>query len=246
MKKIKLLLLGAMVITMSTGVATAEGSLSPEQQDAVKEVVKSYLKENPEVVVEAIQAWQEKQAVLKAEEQKKAIALLNASLKEDTGVPFLGNEKAQTMIVEFSDYNCPYCKRAYPGIRELLAADGDIKIVMVELPVLGPMSQFAAKAALASHMQGKYDAFHSGMMDTGTRLNQEGILGVAKKVGLDLDKLKRDMDSPEVAAELESNAMMAQLLGISGTPAFVVGDQLVPGAIGKDKLKVLVDKARGK
>jgi protein-disulfide isomerase len=244
MNKIKTLLAGIMALTLSAGVVTAADSLSPAQQDAVKEIVKSYLKENPEVVIDAIQTWQEKQVSLKAEQQKKTIAMLNASLKEDTGTPFLGNEKAQTMVVEFSDYNCPYCKRAYPGIKALLAADGDLKIVMMELPVLGPMSEFAAKAALASHMQGKYAAFHEGMMGTSARLNQEGILAVAIKAGLDMDKLKQDMNSPEVAGELESNAMMAQLLGISGTPAFVVGDQLVPGAIGKDKLKALVDKSR--
>lgn len=246
MKIIKTLLATTMALSLSTGVAVAADPLSPAQQDAVKDVIKSYLKENPEVVIEAIQAWQDKQAILKIEQQKKAIAMLNAFLRENTEAPYLGNEKAQTIVAEFSDYNCPYCKRTYPGIKELLAADGDIKVVMIELPVLGAMSEFAAKAALASHIQGKYEAFHAGMMDTGTRLDQEGILGVAKKVGLDMDKLKQDMDSPEVAGQLVNNAKMAQLLGISGTPAFVVGDQLVPGAIGKDRIKALVEKARAK
>lgn len=246
MKKIKSLLAGAMALSLSTAVAGAADTLSPAQQDAVKEVVKSYLMENPELVVDAIQAWREKQAAVQAEQQKKAIAMLSESLQQDSSAPFLGNEKAQSIVVEFSDYNCPYCKRAYPGIKELLAADDDIKIVMMEFPVLGPMSQFAAKAALAAHMQGKYAAFHEGMMDTSTRLDEQGVLGVAQKVGLDLDKLKQDMDSPAVAKELESNALMARTLGISGTPAFVIGDQLVPGAIGKDKLKALVDKSRAK
>lgn len=246
MKKIRTLLAAAMALSLSTGVATAADALSAAQQDAVKEVVKSYLKENPEVVIEAIQAWQDKQAALEAEEQKKAIGMLNAALKEDGSAPFLGNEKGQDLVVEFSDYNCPYCKRAYPGIKELLAADGDIKLVMLELPVLGPMSEFAAKAALAAHIQGQYEAFHEGMMAIGTRLNQEGVLGVAMKAGLDMDKLKQDMNSPVVAGELESNAMMAQMLGISGTPAFIIGDQLVPGAIGKDKIKALVEKSRAK
>jgi len=246
MKKIKSLLAGAMALSLSTGVASAADTLSPAQQDAVKEVVKSYLMENPELVVDAIQAWREKQAAVQAEQQKKAIAALNDSLKQNSNAPFLGNEKAQSIVVEFSDYNCPYCKRAYPGIKELLAEDGDIKIVMMEFPVLGPMSQIAAKAALAAHMQGKYTAFHEGMMDTSTRLDEQGVLGVAQKIGLDMDKLKQDMESPTVAKELESNALMARSLGISGTPAFVIGDQLVPGAVGKDKIKALVDKSRAK
>ncbi len=246
MKKIKSLLAGAMALSLSTGVASAADTLSPAQQDAVKEVVKSYLMENPELVVDAIQAWREKQAAEQAEQQKKAIAALNDSLKQNSNAPFLGNEKAQSIVVEFSDYNCPYCKRAYPGIKDLLAEDGDIKIVMMEFPVLGPNSQFAAKAALAAHMQGKYTAFHEGMMDTSTRLDEQGVLGVAQKIGLDMDKLKQDMESPTVAKELESNALMARSLGISGTPAFVIGDQLVPGAVGKDKIKALVDKSRAK
>ncbi len=246
MKKIKSLLAGAMALSLSTGVASAADTLSPAQQDAVKEVVKSYLMENPELVIDAIQAWKEKQAAVQAEQQKKAIATLNDSLKQNSNAPFLGNEKAQSIVVEFSDYNCPYCKRAYPGIKELLAEDGDIKIVMIEFPVLGPNSQIAAKAALAANMQGKYTAFHEGMMDTKTRLDEQGVLGVAQKIGLDMDKLKQDMESPAVAKELESNALMARSLGISGTPAFVIGDQLVPGAVGKDKIKALVDKSRAK
>ncbi len=246
MKKIKSLLAGAMALSLTTGVASAADTLSPAQQDAVKEVIKSYLMENPELVVDAIQAWREKQAAVKAEQQKKAIAALNDSLQQNSSAPFLGNEKAQSIVVEFSDYNCPYCKRAYPGIKDLLAEDGDIKIVMIEFPVLGPMSQVAAKAALAANMQGKYTAFHEGMMDTSTRLDEQGVLGVAQKIGLDMDKLKQDMESPTVAKELESNALMARTLGISGTPAFVIGDQLVPGAVGKDKIKALVDKSRAK
>ncbi len=246
MQKMRMLMAGILGLSLTTGSAMAADALSAAQQNAVKEVVKSYLKENPEVVIEAIQAWQDKQAAQEAEQQKKAIGMLMESLAEDTKTPYLGNEKAKTLVVEFSDYNCPYCKRAYAGIRDLLAEDGDIKIVMMEFPVLGPMSEFASKAALAAHMQGKYDAFHSGMMDTKTRLDKPGVLGVAKNIGLDMDKLAKDMESSAVADELQGNAMMARMLGISGTPAFVIGDQLIPGAVGKDKLKAMVDASRKK
>ena len=198
------------------------------------------------MVIDAIQAWKLKQAAAQEEQQRKALVALNETLKQDTTTPFLGNENAQSFIVEFSDYNCPYCKRTYPGIKELLAADGDIKIIMMEFPVLGPMSEYAAKAALAANIQGKYAAFHEGMMDTGTRLDEKGVLGVAQKIGLDMAKLRQDMNSPEVLRQLENNALMARMLGITGTPAFVIGDQLVPGAIGKDKIKALVDATRAK
>ena len=246
MKKIKGLLAAVLAFSLGSGVANAAEALSAEQQEAVKELVKSYLVENPQVVIDAIQAWKENQAALQLEQQKKALTVLNETLKEDKTTPFLGNEKARSIVVEFSDYNCPYCKRTYPGIRELLAADADIKIIMMEFPVLGPMSEYAAKAALAAHIQGKYAAFHEGMMDTGTRLDEEGVLGVAQKVGLDMVRLNKDMNSPEVTKQLESNAQMARMLGISGTPAFVIGDQLVPGAISKDKLKALVEQNRAK
>jgi len=246
MKKIKGLLAAVMAFSLGTGMANADDALSAAQQEAVKELVKSYLVENPEVVIDAIQAWKLKQAAVQEEQQKQALAVLNESLKEDTTTPFLGNEKAQSVIVEFSDYNCPYCKRTFPGIKELLATDADIKIMMMEFPVLGPMSEYAAKAALAAHIQGKYAAFHEGMMDTGTRLDENGVLGVAQKAGLDLVKLKQDMNAPDVLKQLESNALMAQMLGISGTPAFVIGDQLVPGAMSKDKIKALVDESRAK
>ena len=244
MNNVKNLLAAATVLSFSATVAGAADPLSPAQQDAVKEVVKSYLKENPQVVIDAIQTWQEQQAQIQAEQQKKALAAIKESLQQNTAVPFLGNEKAGSIVVEFSDYNCPYCKRTYPGIRDLLKEDGDIKIVMLELPVLGPMSEFAARAALAAHAQGKYAEFHEGMMDTKTRLDEKGVLDVAQQIGLDMEKLKLDMNSPGVAQELQSNAMMAQMLGISGTPAFVIGDQLVPGAIGKDKIKALVEQSR--
>ena len=131
------------------------------------------------------------------------------------------------------------------GIQELVEKDGDVKIVMIELPVLGPNSQYAAKAAPAANMQGKYAEFHAGMMKASGRLSPEGVLKVAEGVGLDLEKLKKDMEAPEVAMELAKNRLMSQKLGISGTPAFVIGDQLVPGAIDSTRMEAMIKQARG-
>ena len=226
-----------------SGGAMAGTALSPEQQDEVKALIGSYLKENPEVVIEAIQAWRSKQEAAEAAMTREAIQELMVEVK-DTSSPVWGNPWGDVTVVEFFDYNCPYCKSVFPGMRKLVREDGNIKVVMKELPVLGPNSEYAAKAALAAQKQGKYEAFHAQMMSKESRLSPEGVIAAAKKVGLDIDRLKKDMDSAEVTEELNRSNIWAQRLGISGTPAFVIGDELIPGAIDGRQMKRYVDKAR--
>ncbi len=231
-------------LALSAG-AMAGTALSPEQQAEVKALIGSYLKENPEVVIEAIQAWRSKQEAAEAAMTREAIQELMAEVK-DTSSPIWGNPQGDVTVVEFFDYNCPYCKSVFPGMRKLVREDGNIKVVMKELPVLGPNSKYAAKAALAAQKQGKYEAFHAQMMSKESRLSPEGVIAAAKKVGLDIDRLKKDMDSAEVTEELNRSNIWAQRLGVSGTPAFVIGDELIPGAIDGRQMKRYVDKARAK
>ena len=231
-------------LALSAG-AMAGTALSPEQQAEVKALIGSYLKENPEVVIEAIQAWRSKQEAAEAAMTREAIPELMAEVK-DTSSPIWGNPQGDVTVVEFFDYNCPYCKSVFPGMRKLVREDGNIKVVMKELPVLGPNSKYAAKAALAAQKQGKYEAFHAQMMSKESRLSPEGVIAAAKKVGLDIDRLKKDMDSAEVTEELNRSNIWAQRLGVSGTPAFVIGDELIPGAIDGRQMKRYVDKARAK
>ena len=223
--------------------AMAGTALSPEQQAEVKALIGSYLKENPEVIIEAIQAWRSKQEAAEAAMTREAIQELMAEVK-DTSSPIWGNPQGDVTVVEFFDYNCPYCKSVFPGMRKLVREDGNIKVVMKEFPVLGPNSEYAARAALAAQKQGKYEAFHVEMMGKQSRLSPEGVIAAAKKVGLDIDRLKKDMDSAEVTEELDRNNIWAQRLGISGTPAFVIGDELIPGAIDGRQMKRYVDKVR--
>ena len=233
--------LSAALFASSSGF-TAE-ALTPAQKAEVQKLIGSYLKENPEVVIDAIQAWRKKQDAAEAAMTKEAIAELMAETK-DTRSPVWGNPKGDVTIVEFFDYNCPYCKKVFPSVKKLIADDGNIRVVMKELPVLGPNSEYAAKAALAAQKQGKYDLFHAQMMSKSSRLSREGVLSAAEKVGLDMDQLKKDMESSAVQQELERASVWAQRLGINGTPAFVIGDQLIPGAIDGQQMKRYVEKAR--
>ena len=226
-----------------SGGAMAGTALSPEQQAEVKALIGSYLRENPEVVIEAIQAWRSKQEAAEAAMTRETIAELMQEAK-DTPSPIWGNPQGDVTVVEFFDYNCPYCKSVFPGMQKLVREDGNIKVVMKELPVLGPNSEYAARAALAAQKQGKYEAFHAQMMNKDSRLSPEGVLEAARKVGLDIDRLKKDMESAEVAHELERSSVWAQRLGVSGTPAFVIGEELIPGAIDGRQMKRYVDKAR--
>ena len=147
-------------------------------------------------------------------------------------------------MVEFFDYNCPYCKRSVPTITKLLEQDEDIRFAFKEWPILGPASVFAARAALAAEKQGKYEPFHFALMGAKGRLSDEQVLKVAEEVGLDVDQLQADMKSRDIDAAILKNKALAQELGINGTPAFVIGDTVVPGAATLTRLKDLVEKAR--
>jgi protein-disulfide isomerase len=228
---------------ISATALAAEKALTEAQQAEVRTLIGSYLKENPEVVIEAIQAWRSKQDAAEAAMISEGIRELLAEAA-NTRSPVWGNPKGDVAVVEFFDYNCPYCKSVFPSMKKLIEDDGNIKVVMKELPVLGENSLYAAKAALAAQKQGKYEQFHAQMMSKDSRLSPAGVMAAAKQVGLDIDKLKKDMESAEVAEELDRSSVWAQRLGIGGTPAFIIGEELIPGAIDGRQMKRYVDKAR--
>jgi protein-disulfide isomerase len=156
----------------------------------------------------------------------------------------MGGADAGTVVVEFFDYNCPYCKRAATDVKALLAADSDVRVVYREWPILGEGSVLAARAALAARAQGKYAEMHWALMELQGRAEEASILAAARSVGLDIDQLIVDMDSEDVTAHIEVSRGLAQSLGFTGTPAFVVGDALVPGAVPLAELQSLVAQAR--
>jgi protein-disulfide isomerase len=141
----------------------------------------------------------------------------------------LGNPMGRVTVIEFFDYNCGYCRRALPEVAKLIRSDNDVRVVIKEFPVLGQGSVFAAKAALASAQQGKYAAFHNALNAAPTAKNEASVLQVAEKVGIDVDKLRKDMDSPIVGEKIRTNQNIAKSLSIDGTPSFVIDEIIVAG-----------------
>ncbi len=238
-----LIAIGMAAAVAFPSLSVASEALTPAQQAEVKQLIGSYLKENPEVVIEAIQTWRKQQDAAEAAMVKEAISELMLEA-QSTQSPVIGNPKGDVTVVEFFDYNCPYCKKVFPSMEKLIADDGNIRFVLKELPVLGDNSLYAAKAALAAQKQGKYNQFHAQMMGKNSRLSPEGVLAAAKKVGIDLQQLKKDMASNDIQQELERASVWAERLGITGTPAFVIGEKMIPGAIDGNAMKRYVDLAR--
>ena len=218
--------------------------LTPEQKAAVEQVIHDYFMAHPEFMVDVIHAAEAKLKAEKEQEAKQAIASKRSELINDETAPVGGNPKGDVTIVEFFDYRCPYCKQMEPSLETLLKQDGKIRIVYKEFPVLGEASVYASRIALASRKQGKYAAFHDAMMATKGQITSDTVLQVAKSVGLDVEKAKAEMNAEEINEIIKRNYALAEALDIQGTPAFVIGDALVPGATDLDALKKLVAEAR--
>jgi protein-disulfide isomerase len=218
--------------------------ITPAQRQAIEGIIHDYLVQNPDVLIEALHQAEEKmnrEAEVKA---SRALADRQHEIFDDPATPVGGDPQGDVAVVEFFDYRCPYCKQVQPAIQSLLEQDRKLRFVYKELPVLGPQSVVAAHAALAARMQGKYEAFHAAMMATKGQIGDDTVYKVAGSVGLDVERLKRDMAKPEVVDAVKANLALANALDIHGTPAFIVGDHIVPGAVDLDALKDLVADAR--
>ncbi len=217
---------------------------APADQAAFEARVRAYLLEHPEVIVEALQELERRQKAEAEMQQRQAIAQHREGLIAAADDPVAGNPDGAVTVVEFFDYRCPYCKSIANDMLETLQAEGDVRIVFKEFPILGPDSQTAAKAALAASLQGKYLPYHQAMMAHKGTLDRAAILSIAADVGLDVVRLEQDMEGPDVATVIARNLALADALDIGGTPAFVIGDTLVPGAVDMKTLRDLVAKAR--
>ncbi|WGF89003.1 DsbA family protein [Marinivivus vitaminiproducens] len=218
---------------------------TPPSKAEIETVVRELLMREPELIVQAVQELQRRQAAQAAEHQKSVIAARSDELLHDPAAPVAGNPDGDVTMVEFMDFQCGYCRRMVPTIQALIADDPDLRVVFKELPVLGPESVEAAKAALASARQGKYLDYHLALMAS-EDLSAEGLRTQAEAVGLNVDRLFEDMKSPEIAAAIDANLALANELGVEGTPALVIGDAFVPGAVDGDQLRSLIARARGK
>jgi protein-disulfide isomerase len=234
----------ALGFAMSQGASASD--FSPDQKKEIEAIVHDYLKNHPEMLIDAIQAADDK---LKADAKDKATQALAAHRQDvfnDPQSPIAGNPNGNVTLVEFFDYRCPYCKQVEPSLEKLVGDDHQLRFVFKEFPVLGPDSETASRVALAAKKQGKYDAFHRAMMATGGHIDESVIFKVAASAGLDIDRVKQDMKSPDVEKELKANLDLGKLLDLDGTPSFIVGNTIVPGAVSADDLKQLVANARAK
>lgn len=214
------------------------------QKSEVEKIVREYLMENGNVILESIEAYQLKQEQEQTQAASEAIRNESAFLYQNESSPQVGNPNASVTIVEFFDYNCGYCKRALADLVELLDEDSDLRIVFKEVPILSPTSREAARWAIAANKQGKYFAYHQLLMNHSGQTDEATLESLAKQAGLDVDQLKKDKDSSEVDAIIDKNLEYMEKFGIRGTPSFVVGDELLRGFVGKDALKEIIAAAR--
>ncbi len=237
--------IAAMAVVFTSPVL-AQGAFSEAQKKEMKALVREYILENPEIISEAVALLQDKEEKAKAAGVVAAITKNKAALFNPPEGTVLGNPKGDVTLVEFFDYNCGYCKQVFPTLMETVKEDGKVKLVVKEFPILGNPSVVASRAALASRKQNKYTEFHTAMLSHRGSLTEETIMKIAADVKLDVKQLQADMKAPEINEVLSKNHQLAQALGIEGTPAIIVGETLVPGALQKDHLKELIAGARKK
>jgi len=208
--------------------------------------VRDYILKNPDVVLDALRLIEKREQAAVGDETKTSIAARRKEIFDDPASPVGGNPAGDVAIVEFFDYNCPYCRRVAPVLAEAEKADSGLRFVYKEWPILGPNSTFAARAALAAVKQGKYLAFHKAMMTTTGVVNESKVIEMAATVGLDVGRLKKDMEDPEISAAIERNHALATEIRITGTPSFVIGDRILRGAADVYALQALIREARAK
>jgi protein-disulfide isomerase len=215
--------------------------------EEVERIVKNYLINDPDVLKDALAELIKRQVTGTSADKSAAIKSHAGLLFDSPRQVTLGNPKGDVTVVEFFDYNCGFCKRALADMMELLK-DPNLRIVLKELPVLGPASTEAARVAVAVRLQDaqgeKYLAFHRKLLTDRGSADKMRALAVARALGLDMARLERDLASDEIRATLEESAQLARALGISGTPAYVIGNAVVPGAIGAARLRDVIKAAR--
>ena len=217
--------------------------IAPAQQitdEQVKQLALEAILENPQIIMQAV-------AILEQRDRERAASgakTVRLQLEQDSNSPNLGNPDGDVTVIEFFDYNCPYCRKAGQTVQELLASDANVRVIYREWPILGADSVFASRAALAARAQGKYEEFHWALMNGEGRASEASILKLARHLDLDVEKLQADMTSPAVEAHIAQSSALARTLGFTGTPAFIVGDRTAPGMLSTDEITAMVAEAR--
>jgi protein-disulfide isomerase len=237
----------AALMLFAAGPLSAQ-TISPAQRSNIEKIVHDYIVSHPEVLLEAQAEFEKRQAAADADRAKVALKKYHNEIFNSPHQVTLGNPNGNVTLVEFFDYNCGFCKRTLPDVMTLLKSDPNLKVVLKEFPVLGPGSVEAAKIAVAVRMQDKthkkYLDFHLRLLGGRGTADRARALAAAREAGVDMTQLDKDLQSPEIEATLEESKALSDALAINGTPTFVIGNEVVPGAIGIDGLKQHIALAR--
>lgn len=230
-------LLGFALFMTSSVAQSAENDFSIKQKQEINRMIRDYILEHPEILPEAIQILQNRGKIAKLEQ--------NHTRLYDDGFSYVGgNKNGDVTVIEFFDYNCSYCKKALSAIERLKKEDNNLRIIYKEFPILSETSYIASKAAMAAINQGKYEQFHIALLENSGKLTEDRIFEIARETGLDEKKLVMDMTSPVMNRNIQINHSLAKSLEITGTPGFIIGEEIVRGAIPYEELVKLIDKAR--
>jgi protein-disulfide isomerase len=221
--------------------------LSAAQASEIEKLIHDYIMKNPQVILDAVRKHQEAAAEAEKAARQQQLVTMRDQLENAKYSPVGGNPDGNVTVVEFFDYRCGYCKRVHDTVAGTVKDDGNVRLVYKEFPILGPESLIASRAALGVffNITDKYTPFHNALMLSKGGLNEDKVLEIAESIGLDKAAVKKHMDDPRVDTELRHNMALAEALGIQGTPAFVVNNTLVPGALDRDTLEKLIKDARG-
>ncbi|WP_423202694.1 DsbA family protein [Legionella nagasakiensis] len=245
---------GVLATALTSPMVMAADTLTADQKKEIEQLIHDYLVNNPEVLVEASQALQQKQQQSMQEQAKAAISD-NADQLFTEHLAVAGNPKGNVTLVEFFDYQCIHCKKMRPVIDELIKKDKNLRVIYKEFPIFGKSSELASQAALAAAMQDKYQQMHDALLSLDKRLDESVIMDTAKSIGLNINQLKKDMESKKVTDALEENRKLAENMHLMGTPAFIIAatpdgkfktdsePAFIPGAASEEALQDLIQKA---
>jgi protein-disulfide isomerase len=239
----------ALALALPAAAPARAQTFTGDQRSEIERIIKDYLLSHPELLQEVMGELEKKQATAEAEKHRAAVTEHSASIFTSPRQVTLGNAQGDVTVVEFFDYNCGYCKRAMADMLDLMKNDSKIKFVLKEFPVLGEGSVQAAQVAAAVRMQDKtggkkYLEFHQKLLNGRGPADKARALAVAKEVGLDMSRLDKDMTSEEIKTTLAESFQIAEAIGLNGTPSYVIGGEVVIGAVGLATLKEKINLAR--
>ena len=246
LRLLKRVLIGGAIIAAAFYLTSEGRTETALDQAAIERIVQDYLLANPELIEEALAGLEIRRQAEKEQAQRDAIIASGDELYSDPGSHVAGNPEGDVTVVEFFDYRCAYCKRVFPTVVALMESDPNLRLVYKEFPILGPDSTYASRFALAARKldPDKYVALHNGLMRVRGGLDRAAVFAVAAELGFEPAAVEAGISAADITATLDANYRLAERLGVGGTPAFIIGDQMVPGAISLERFNAIIEETR--